>query len=400
MTHTRHRRPLATLCLIAATLATSTVALADEKKEKPAALVWGTTGVLRKAPKKYAAFVRVEPSGDAITVHVEGEDEPATWPLSADAEVKVRGWWGRLSQLREGDRVWLWFQLDHSKKPRRIFMVTDELSRQELNDLPYTLSAIDPEEGAVSLKPAKGDERRLRLGEGVDPATLPAVGDTVYVQSAGGAVRLLVDAEKFGALRNEQRTFLRELWKKEGLPGTATFLHPFGGELDVILDHEAMRWSRNLETGDRVELIADGEPIEAVVKTVLPWRERTQLRLVADGYRQADLAIGQRIHLRVPEPPPEVRDSDLPPDLDRPRSRDERILWFLSSTYCTCSIGGDGCTGMVYTLASCDPNRCGMPKRIRGLVEGMLDEGLSDRGILEKLLEQRGRLLLKQHLLR
>src|SRR5207249_5718958 len=48
-----------------------------------------------------------------------------------------------------------------------------------------------------------------------------------------------------------------------------------------------------------------------------------------------------------------------------PICRDERVEWFLASIYCTCPVKGDRCTGMFYTLASCNPNGCGMPNAMR-----------------------------------
>ena len=39
--------------------------------------------------------------------------------------------------------------------------------------------------------------------------------------------------------RDNQKEQLCELWRKRGLPGTVGFLHPLGGEMEVMLDHEA-----------------------------------------------------------------------------------------------------------------------------------------------------------------
>src|SRR5262249_47780645 len=137
----------------------------------------------------------------------------------------------------------------------------------------------------------------------------------------------------------------------------------------------------------------------AVVKSVKPWRERTQLRLVVSGYDQTDLAPGQRVFLRMPAPAAEVENSPLPPDLDRPRTKEERVEWFLASIYCTCKISGDGCTGHFYTLASCNVNGCGMPNHMRRIVAGKIDKGLTDKQIFEELLKEQGPDLLRPHLL-
>src|SRR5262245_8464904 len=168
--------------------------------------------------------------------------------------------------------------------------------------------------------------------------------------------------------------------------------------MDYMLDHEAMRWGRTLKVGDKVALAAN-PPIQALVKQVAAWRERTQLRLVVNGVDQADLTPGQRIRLRMPAPPSEVDAAQLPPDLDRPRSKQERIDWFLASIYCTCGVKGDICTGHFYTLASCNVNGCGMPNQMRKALAAMIDKGLTDKQVFEELLEQHGPDLLRPHLL-
>jgi hypothetical protein len=89
----------------------------------------------------------------------------------------------------------------------------------------------------------------------------------------------------------------------------------------------------------------------------------------------------------------------LPPDLDQSRTKPERIEWFLASTYCSCKVKGDGCTGHFYTLASCNPNGCGMPNHVRQVVAEMIDKGMTDRQIFEQLLKDQGPDLLRPHLL-
>jgi hypothetical protein len=223
-------------------------------------------------------------------------------------------------------------------------------------------------------------------------------GEKVYLQSAGGQARVILDPAAFEARRAAQKAALRQRWADEGLPGTVTFLHVFSGEMEFMLDHEAMRWGRSLKSGDRVHLQAD-PPIPAVVRQAGPWRERTLLRLVVHGPDLADLAVGERLCLRMTPPPRDIEETIGPPDLDRPRAREERIEWFLASIYCTCKIGGDGCTGHFYTLASCNPNGCGMPNHMRQVIAEKIDHALTDRQIFEQLLAKHGPLLLRPHLM-
>ena len=387
------------------------------KKDKPQ-MVAGRSELLRHIPKKFATLQAVDPARRQVTLLAEGDKEAKTWAVNLDGEVKIHGWWGRLDQLRTGDRVWVWFDIDRNKQPKSVLMLADELSQQDIHGAPHTLQAVDAQTQEVTLKPARGNARRLKLADELRIETAGAtvrlitvqknggvrltealkLGGPVFVQSAGETARLLVDAAGLEALRAEQRASLRRRWVDEGLPGTVIFLHQLGGEMELMLDHEAIRWGRNLTTGDRVTIQTD-TPIAALVKEVRPWRERTQLRLVVGAFDQSDLAVGQRVLLTVPPPPPEVDEALLPPDLDRPRGKKERIEWFLASIYCTCKVRGETCTGMFYTLASCNVNACGMPTAMADRIAELIDAGKTDREMFEILLKEHGPLLLKPHLL-
>ncbi len=363
---------------------------AEEKATKEVA---GKADVLRHVVKRFATLIEVDESARSVKTRLEGDDFISEWPLNADAEVKVRGWWGRLEQLQKGDRVWVWLAVDRKRQPKSIMTLADEVSEQDIHDLPYKLDAMGPQGDSITISRGKNETRTLTVAKGV------TLGDLIYVQSAGGAAREIVTAERLETVRGEQQQFLRNDWKDNGLPGTVTFLH-VGGEMEQMLDHEAIRWGRYLKPGDEVTILIE-QPIKAVVKLVTPWRERTQLRLVTDsGVDQADLVIGQRVRTLLPEPPAEVQASPLPTDIGRLTGKQDRIDWFLCSTYCSCKVAGDRCTGMFYTLASCNVNACGMPNQIRAAVGEMIDKGMSDEEIFAELLKTRGSLVAKQHLLR
>jgi hypothetical protein len=329
----------------------------DKKKaEDKVREVAGSAEVLNAVPKKFATLQAVDAAHRKVTLLIEGEKEATAWPVVDDAEIKVHGWWGRLDQFQLGDRVWAWFKLDRKKKPVGILMLADELSQQDVNGSPK-----------------------------------------LYTQSASGKARVSVDPAGFEELRKKQKEELSRRWEKEGLPGTLTFAH-LSGEADFLLDHEAMRWGRSLKEGDKVSLVAD-PPVQAVVRTVKPWRERTQLRLVIKGLEIGDLKIGDRMTLKMAPPAKEVRESPLPPDLDRPRTKEERLEWFLSSIYCTCPVKGNRCTGMFYSLASCNPNACGTPNAMKKNIALKIDKGMTDKEIFEELLKTYGRDLTRPHLL-
>jgi len=326
-------------------------AVHGEPPAKPAKMVAGTAEFLRLLPKPFATVKAVDAKARTVTLLADGETEAKTWPLEPDAEVKVGGWWGRLEQFHPGDRVWAWLKLDRKKAPISVAMLADEVTEFDMHG---------------SLKKAKEKSK--------------------------------FTAEEVEAKRTAQKAWLREQWLSNGLPGTLTFHHVFSGELELSLDHEAMRWGRSLKIGDSVSLRAD-PPIRAVVKSVAPWRERTVLRLVVGELEAADLKLGQRLALTMTPPSADVEASVYPPDLDRPRTRAERIEWFLASTYCTCGVSKDICTGHFYTLSSCNPNACAAPNARREAVGKLIDRGLTDRQILDELLQDEGPLLLRPHLM-
>ncbi len=383
------------------------LANADDKDKKSlnekVKEIAGTAEFLRSVPKFFATLKAADPARLQITLLVDGESLPKVWRVASDAEVKRAGWWGRVGQFKVGDRVWVWFETDRQKQPVAVSMLADELSEQEMHGKGVILEAIQGEK--ITLKPAVGKSRTLEatkaeIFRGAEKATLDKfkVGEKVFVQSSGNLARLILDPAAFEELRTKQKADLRKLWMDQGLPGTVVFLHRFSGEMDFMLDHEAMRWGRSLKPGDKVTL-KTATPIPAVVRQVHSWRERTQIRLVVAAADQGDLALGQRVFLQMPAPSPEVDNALLPPDLERPRSKPERIEWFLASIYCTCGVKGDTCTGHFYTLASCNPNGCGMPNHMRKDLAEKIDQGLTDQQILEDLLKEAGPDLLRPHLL-
>jgi hypothetical protein len=366
----------------------------DPKKiDKKMKEISGSAEFLRSVPKHFATLQSVDAAKNQVTLLMEGETEPKTWPLVDDAEIKVVGWWGRLEDLPKDGRVWVWLKLDRKKRPVAVSMIADEISQQQINGPGVKFEKF--EDGKVTYLDVKGKPRTLDCAVKVDLKK----GATIYVQSEGERVRTLLDPAGFERRHKDQRDRLRLRWEKEGLPGSAAFIHVFSGEMDLILDHETMRWARSLQKGDAVTLAAD-PPIKALVKTVEPWRERTLVRLVVRSLDLADLRPGERLHLLRAPPPPEVDTAALPPDIDRPRTgKQERLEWFLASIYCTCKVAGDGCTGMFYTLSSCNPNACAMPLYMRKVIADKIEEGKTDRQIFEELLEKSGPALTRPHLM-
>ena len=323
---------------------------AIEEKKEPAVVdpkasiieITGTAEFLRNIPKKFATIQSVDAKARTVTLMIDGEKDAKAWPLTPDAEVKIAGWWGRVGQLKAGERVWAWFHSDRKKNPTSIFMIADAASEKDIH--------TSKDAGDLEVK------------------------------------------------RKAQQNWLKDRWQEEGLPGTIAFVHVVG-EVELMLDHEAMRWARSLRLGDKVKLAAD-PPIVAVVKDVKPWRERTQVRLVVNGLDIAELQSGQQTSLKMIAPSKEIQESDYPPDLGGKRSKEERIDWFLASIYCTCKVANDICTGDFYTLASCNPNGCGMPNATRRKIANLIDKGLDDKQVWDDLRVERGELMTRPHLVK
>ncbi len=319
----------------------------EKKKEvdpnKKVKQVAGSAEFLRLLPKPFGVVKDVDAANRTVTLLLDGEKTAKRWAVEPDAEVWIDGFWGRLDQLPKNAKVWAWLKLDKNKNPIAVAMIADETStalmRQDPND-------------------------KTPLAKEVD------------------------------AKRLTQRDKMRKQWEQDGLPGTLAFNHTFSGELDVMLDHEAMRWGRSLKYGDSVELSG----IKAVVKSVSPWRERTQVRLVVGELQSSELKTGQRISLKMPWPAKEADDSPYPSDISRKRTEDERVEWFLCSMYCVCGVGNNTCTGDFYTLASCNPNGCGAPNATRDELREQIKKGLNDQQIWDALLKDRGPLMLRPHL--
>src|SRR5262249_14821522 len=157
-------------------------------------------------------------------------------------EIKRAGWWARLDQLTLGDRVWVWFKINRHQEPLAVLMLADELSEQDIHGAGVTLEARDGK--SITFKPVKGATRLLQTrgteaSRGKEGSVLDgfAVGDKVFVQSAGERARLVLDPAAFELRRAEQKAALRKRWTDDGLPGTVIFLH-LSGEMEFMLDHE------------------------------------------------------------------------------------------------------------------------------------------------------------------
>jgi hypothetical protein len=303
----------------------------------------GSAELLRLLPKPFATLKAYDAKARTVTLQIEGEKLAKVWPLEPDAEVKVAGYWGRIEQFQPNQRVWVWLKLNREKNPTSVVMLADERSEA------YIHNTVKLDKAAI---------------------------DMAY---------------------NDQIAWMRKHWNANGLPGTVAVSHLFSGEVEIHIDHEGMRWARSLERGDVVHIDAS-PPIKAVVKHAIPWRERTALRVVVGELAASELKSGERVRVKMKQPGA-VETADYPPDIGRKRTKDERIEWFLASTYCVCPVAKNTCTGHFYTLASCNPYGCGAPNSARKKLAAMIDKGMTDQQIWDAMLAERGSLMIRPHLL-
>jgi hypothetical protein len=275
--------------------------------------------------------------------------------------------------------------------------VVKAISSPGQDDGTLTLETIRENKAAVrTVKLANSEVVR---GDDRAPHDSLKIGEPVHVQSTGETARLILDPAAFEKRRAAQKAALRKRWVDEGLPGTLIFSHPDRREVELMLDHESMRWSRSLQPGDEVILQA-GNAISAAVRQLRPWRERTQVLLGTNGSQLSAQDVGRRVTLRLVHPPAITDDAVFPAGLDKSRSKPERLDWLVSSLYCTCGMH-DGCAGQPFTLAACDSfgkTPCGLAKHTRELVADLIEQGLSDREIVEELKRKRGPNLLRPHM--
>jgi hypothetical protein len=370
--------------------------LALQDKPKPDPIAKERTSLLRHSLKPHAAFLGIDKVGGEALLRME-DGTTRAWPIDPGAEIRIRGFWGAVEDLTEGERVWVWARTDRDGKVRGVIMIADELSEQDIHQIPWTL--VSHEAGSLVIRrklDAKTEQTRtLKVPAGV---TVPAA-TTVYVQTKGDEAVRVATAEELATLKEAQKARLEAQWRKTGLPGTITGLHLLSGEIEVTLDHESMRWGRSLKPGDAVTINLD-KPVQASVLDVRPWYERTRVTLVSIGRDLADAVTGRRIRVSIQEPPAELLKSPIPLDAGRPREPSARAEWMLASTYCSCSIAGDVCTGMFYTLAACNTMTCAMPNRVRTFVKPLFEKGLTDKEVFGQLEKEFGPSLWKPHLLR
>jgi hypothetical protein len=371
----------------------------------------GALGNLDVTARRFGILRATDPARQRMTILLEGDSDPKEWPLREGAEVWHEGWWGRLDQFSAGDRVWVWFETDRAKQPLAVSLIADELSEQHWY-APFTVKTVDSpalgggtvtletvRNGKPSVRKVSVDRTEVYLGDGnVEDRRLRG-GETVYVQTTGDRARLILDSAACEVRRAGQRAALRKRWDEEGISGTLVFAHRDRREIEVMIDHEAMRPARSLQVGDQVT-VGIAKLIPAVVRQLRPWRERTQVLLAVEDLDLSGTSVGERVRLRLRHAP-RLDDEAVPPGVGKARTRAERLEWLMSGIWCTCGMH-DGCAGHFFTLAACNSgpsDPCGMAQSTRAEIARRIDDGRTDLQIFEELRKERGPNLVRPHMM-
>ncbi len=378
----------------------------------------GPQGNLDVSLRHYAILRAADQKHQTVSLVLEGDKETSEWPVSQGAQVFFAGWWGHLDQFRVGDRVWVWFDADSSKQPLSISLLADEFSEQMLY-APMKVTTVSDrhtERATAVLQFSKAGKPASRnvvvvnadVYHGAHQGTHGDIrtGESLYIQTTtDDNVRLALDAAAFDALRTKQKAELRKRWSDEGLPCTVVFRRTEDHELELMLNHECMQWSRSLEPDDQIELRSPelDQQLKVRIRQIRPWRERTQLLVNCAEQDGLLPSIGQRAFVMInPQTAARLKSHDdkYPPGLGKSGVKQERIEWLASSIYCSCNMH-DSCAGHLFTLAACDgtgQTPCGLAVKTRSLFSERIEQGRTDQQIFDELLKERSEKMRQPHM--
>jgi len=356
-------------------------------------------------------FGRVEsfdPSARTLTV-VTDAGERLTLPLKLDTDVFLNELPAEPAALRPNDRVWLAMEGNAERKQYdALRFVADEPTYQALHGTWYTVKSVEPVGRIVRLTGQEGEKTldvevpaspdfELVEGSRRKPFADLRPGMIVRYQSRHRVGRYelsrAVSQLAWSLEKARVGAAIDAALQTDGLPAQA-----HAGEAPlwtILVQRTGSAWARHLRSGSRVTLaVSSGASHPAEVREIGPWGEKTRVVLRLGG--GVTLAADRLLRLRMDRPEP----GPLPAGLGISTEPEERVEWFLSSIYCTCSIAGDRCTGHLYTLAMCDHAGCGKPNAMKSVLRGLIRQGFSDAEILRKLEADEGPGLLSPHLLR
>jgi hypothetical protein len=350
--------------------------------------------------RQFAGLAKIDPVKGEIELVTERGGRMLRLPIRSDAEF-FRHWAPAAPEdFAVGLRLWIWTTTDEKGQALDVRMVADEITAQAMHRQRYEFAGDAPD-GKVRFRgKVKDSPESLTLvpPEGFRP---PAPGTKLLVQTAFDAgrklVEVLTDAELETA-RLAQHKKHDARFAKTGVPAVVNLSEDVSAEVMLSVWRPGDRWVRGLDYGDTLEILpAAGGPVPARVTDITVRGNRTRLTVVAEGKFHHRLPPGAAVSLKFPRPKLPA-DFDEPPDTDRHRTRDERVVWLQSNIHCICGSGGDVCAGDFLTLYLCNGHLCGHPRQVARRIDAWIGAGKTDREILKLLREEEGTVCLRPHL--
>lgn len=343
-------------------------------------------------PKLYVQLVRLDAAKGEVEF-LDKDGKSRTLPLRPDAE--FLRWWAPAAaeDFSKGLRVWLWISTDDKKNQHNVRVIADEITAMAMHRQRYAFENPGAD-GAYKLAgDVKGSEKALTLPPDFRLQPKASAGQKVVIQTTtDGGARALLEVYNDAGLeeaRSAQLQRVEQRLEKSGVPVLVNLSYDVGGELLVTAGRVGQRWARALNRGDKIELVNDkGEGVPGLVADTVVRGVQTRLTLVVEGKYHARFRLGSPASIKMPKP--KLPPGEEPPDVDRVRVGEERIIWLTSQVHCTCPISGESCAGDFLTLWSCNFHKCPQPKRVRLRIDAWITGGKTDGEILKLLRQEQG----------
>jgi hypothetical protein len=306
-------------CGCALALLVATAATADEPAKLPKPQFNGP--YFGKMPRAWVEVLRTDPERRTMTVRTRKGDEVEV-PVRGDTELRVRDWWGDLTDYYPGQSVMLFVYHDADGKWAYPRAVQDEIQMMSGHKWWWTVDALDAAAGTLDLSRKEkdkefkesfrvGPETKVWKGEKPEGITSLKAGDVVLFQTRfdkGEARRFaveLLDAKGLEAVKAGQQAKHRERLAARGLPAVVNDVEMLSGALTVSVQWEAADVARGIKPGAKVGVVA-GDKTE--LKFAAPVAEskgdgtRHKLLLVADPAAVARLKIGDEVRVFPAKP--------------------------------------------------------------------------------------------------
>jgi hypothetical protein len=344
-------------------------------------------------PRLYARLIRADPVKRELEFADETDGKAVVLPFKDDVEF-LRHWAPASAEDFVKDmRCWVWLTADEKGKRLNVRVVADEITAMAMHRRRYRNDGVDSGGRHKLSGEVKGSGKTLELAADFRLQPKAAAGKDVVVQTTlVGAERALLEMYDADGLEEARRAQLRRVEQRlaeSGIPAVVNLLFDVGGEVQLTVGRFGQRWARALRRGDKVELVPEsGAPAPARVAEVVVRGVQTRMTLVAEGRYLTRFRVGGQASIKTARP--SLPAGEDPPDVDRVRSTEDRVIWLMSQVYCACPIAGDRCAGDFLTLWSCNHHNCGRPRKVRTMIEAWIRQDKSDGEMLKLLRQSEG----------